>query len=152
MTATSDTARQTALNEIEQREKASKWVIIAAALIESILLLAIFTVIDLSNDTQALIFLTAMLVYLPVCFGMMALGYWAGRTGGRKLLERSKFLSRWMDRVLPWAEGFFHRHGAKTIFIGRFFSVLRETPAIQAAVTRRTEKKRAMKIVFAPCR
>ena len=41
------------------------------------------------------------------------LGYWAGRTGGRKLLERSKFLSRWMDRVLPWAEGFFHRHGAE---------------------------------------
>ena len=29
---------------------------------------------------------------------------------------------------------------------------MRETPAIQAAVTRRTEKKRAMKIVFAPCR
>ena len=57
------------------------------------------------------------------------LGYWAGRTGGRKLLERSKFLSRWMDRVLPWAEGFFHRHGAKTIFIGRFFSVLRVTAA-----------------------
>jgi membrane protein DedA with SNARE-associated domain len=64
------------------------------------------------------------------------LGYWAGRTGGRKLLERSKFLSRWMDRVLPWAEGFFHRHGAKTIFIGRFFSVLRVTAAWMAGVSR----------------
>jgi membrane protein DedA with SNARE-associated domain len=64
------------------------------------------------------------------------IGYWAGRTGGRKLLERSKFLSRWMDRVLPWAEGFFHRHGAKTIFIGRFFSVLRVTAAWMAGVSR----------------
>jgi membrane protein DedA with SNARE-associated domain len=64
------------------------------------------------------------------------LGYWIGRTGGRKLLERSKFLSRWMERVLPWAEGFFHRHGAKTIFIGRFFSVLRVTAAWMAGVSR----------------
>ena len=64
------------------------------------------------------------------------LGYWIGRTGGRKLVERSKFLSRWMERVLPWAEGFFHRHGAKTIFIGRFFSVLRVTAAWMAGVSR----------------
>jgi membrane protein DedA with SNARE-associated domain len=64
------------------------------------------------------------------------IGYWAGRTGGRKLLERSKFLSRWMERALPWAESFFHRHGAKTIFIGRFFSVLRVTAAWMAGVSR----------------
>jgi membrane protein DedA with SNARE-associated domain len=64
------------------------------------------------------------------------LGYWIGRTGGRRLLERSKFLSRWMERVLPWAEGFFHRHGAKTIFIGRFFSILRVTAAWMAGVSR----------------
>jgi membrane protein DedA with SNARE-associated domain len=64
------------------------------------------------------------------------IGYWVGRTGGRKLLERSKFLNRWMERVLPWAEGFFHRHGAKTIFIGRFFSILRVTAAWMAGVSR----------------
>ena len=63
-------------------------------------------------------------------------GYWAGRTGGRKLLERSKLLSRWTEGVLPWAEGFFHRHGAKTIFIGRFFSVLRVTAAWLAGISR----------------
>lgn len=66
------------------------------------------------------------------------LGYWIGRTGGRKLLERSKLLSRWSERVLPWAEGFFHRHGAKTIFVGRFFSVLRVTAAWMAGVSRMT--------------
>ena len=86
MTITSDTARQTALNEIEQREKASKWIVIAAALIESILLLSIFTVIDLSDKTHQLIFLTAMLVYLPVCLGMLALGIHQSRNTKRMLL------------------------------------------------------------------
>jgi membrane protein DedA with SNARE-associated domain len=64
------------------------------------------------------------------------LGYWIGRTGGRRLLERSGFVRRWSEPVLPWAEGFFHRHGAKTIFIGRFFSVLRVTAAWMAGVSR----------------
>jgi membrane protein DedA with SNARE-associated domain len=64
------------------------------------------------------------------------IGYWIGRTGGRKLLERSKLLSRWSGSVLPWAEGFFERHGAKTIFIGRFFSVLRVTAAWMAGISR----------------
>ena len=64
------------------------------------------------------------------------LGYWIGRTGGRRLLERWRFVRRWSEPVLPWAEGFFHRHGAKTIFIGRFFSVLRVTAAWMAGVSR----------------
>jgi membrane protein DedA with SNARE-associated domain len=63
------------------------------------------------------------------------LGYWIGRTGGRKLLERWGPLRRWSERVLPWAEGFFARHGAKTVFIGRFFSVLRVTAAWMAGIS-----------------
>jgi membrane protein DedA with SNARE-associated domain len=63
-------------------------------------------------------------------------GYWIGRTGGRGLLERSRFVSRWSERALPWAEGFFRRHGPKAIFIGRFFSVLRVTAAWMAGVSR----------------
>jgi membrane protein DedA with SNARE-associated domain len=63
------------------------------------------------------------------------LGYWVGRTGGRRVLERSPRLSRWSARVLPWSEAYFHRHGAKTIFIGRFFSVLRVTAAWMAGVS-----------------
>ena len=64
------------------------------------------------------------------------IGYWIGRTGGRKLLERSKFLRRWSEGALPWAEGFFQRHGAKTIFIARFFSLLRVTAAWMAGISR----------------
>jgi membrane protein DedA with SNARE-associated domain len=64
------------------------------------------------------------------------LGYWIGRTGGRTVLERWRPLERWSQRLLPWAEGFFHRHGAKTIFLARFFSVLRVTAAWMAGVSR----------------
>jgi membrane protein DedA with SNARE-associated domain len=64
------------------------------------------------------------------------LGYWVGRTGGRKLLERFGPLRRWSSRTLPWAERFFQRHGGKTIFLARFFSVLRVTAAWIAGVSR----------------
>ena len=60
------------------------------------------------------------------------LGYWIGRTGGRTVLTRWTVTSR----TLPWAEGFFERHGPKTIFIGRFFSILRVTAAWMAGVSR----------------
>jgi membrane protein DedA with SNARE-associated domain len=64
------------------------------------------------------------------------LGYWVGRTGGRTLLERWGLLRRWSERVLPWAERFFERHGGKTVFIGRFVAVLRVTAAWMAGVSR----------------
>ena len=60
------------------------------------------------------------------------LGYWIGRTGGRSVLTRWTVTSG----TLPWAESFFERHGPKTIFIGRFFSILRVTAAWMAGVSR----------------
>src|SRR6266568_1957894 len=42
-------------------------------------------------------------------------GYWAGRLGGRRLLQRWGLLERHASRVLPWSERFFQRHGSKTI-------------------------------------
>ena len=64
------------------------------------------------------------------------IGYWIGRSGGRRVLERNRFVSRWFERVLPWSESFFARHGPKTIFIARFVSVLRVTAAWMAGVSR----------------
>lgn len=63
-------------------------------------------------------------------------GYWAGRSGGRKLLERAPMLDRYAERVLPPAERFFRRHGGKTVFIGRFVSILRFTAAWLAGISR----------------
>jgi membrane protein DedA with SNARE-associated domain len=58
------------------------------------------------------------------------LGYWLiGRLGGRALFRRWDWLSRYADRVLPRAEALMERHGGKTVFFGRFISVLRYTVA-----------------------
>ena len=58
------------------------------------------------------------------------LGYWLiGRLGGRALFRRWKWLNRYADRVLPRAERLMERHGAKTVFFGRFITVLRYTAA-----------------------
>jgi membrane-associated protein len=63
------------------------------------------------------------------------IGYWIGRTGGRKLLERWGPLKRYADRALPPGERFFEKHGGKTVFIGRFVAVLRVTAAWLAGIT-----------------
>ena len=63
-------------------------------------------------------------------------GYWAGRLGGRALLERWSFLERHASRVLPWSERFFQRHGGKTIFLARFIAVLRVTAAWLAGISK----------------
>ena len=63
------------------------------------------------------------------------IGYWIGRTGGRALLERWGPIKRYSERVLPPGERFFRKHGGKTVFIGRFVSVLRVTAAWLAGIT-----------------
>jgi membrane protein DedA with SNARE-associated domain len=62
-------------------------------------------------------------------------GYWVGRTGGRRLLERAPVVRRYAPRWLPPAEAFFQRHGPKTVFIGRFVSLLRFTAAWLAGIS-----------------
>ena len=65
------------------------------------------------------------------------LGYWLiGRWGGRALFRRWKWLNAYADRVLPRAERIMERHGGKTVFFGRFVSVLRYTVAWIAGLAR----------------
>jgi membrane protein DedA with SNARE-associated domain len=64
------------------------------------------------------------------------LGYWIARTGGRALLRRWAFVARYADRALPPAERFFRKHGAKTVFFGRFVALLRVTAAWLAGLSR----------------
>jgi membrane protein DedA with SNARE-associated domain len=63
------------------------------------------------------------------------IGYWIGRTGGRKLIERWGPVRRYAERVLPAGERFFAKHGGKTVFFGRFVAVLRVTAAWLAGIT-----------------
>jgi membrane protein DedA with SNARE-associated domain len=65
------------------------------------------------------------------------LGYWLiGRLGGRALFRRWRWLKRYADRVLPRAEALMARHGGKTVFLGRFVSILRYTVAWIAGLSR----------------
>jgi membrane protein DedA with SNARE-associated domain len=64
------------------------------------------------------------------------IGYWLGRVGGRALLDRWQLTRRYAAKVLPPSERFFRRHGGKTVFLGRFVSVLRVTAAWLAGMSR----------------
>src|SRR3989440_1221673 len=65
------------------------------------------------------------------------LGYWLiGRFGGRALFRRWRWLNQYSDRVLPRAESLMARHGGKTVFFGRFVSILRYTVAWVAGLSR----------------
>jgi membrane protein DedA with SNARE-associated domain len=62
-------------------------------------------------------------------------GYLLGRYGGRSLINRWGFIRRYAEKALPPSERFFARHGAKTVFFGRFIAVLRVTAAWLAGLS-----------------
>jgi len=58
------------------------------------------------------------------------IGYWLiGRWGGRALFRRWGWLNQYAERVIPRTERIMRDHGGKTVFFGRFISVLRYTVA-----------------------
>jgi membrane-associated protein len=62
------------------------------------------------------------------------LGFMIGRSGGRRLLERPGRFEHHKQRILEYGEPFFARHGAKTVFFGRWIAVLRVGAAWLAGV------------------
>jgi membrane-associated protein len=66
--------------------------------------------------------------------------YWIGRIGGRPLVDRVlkmrvlHFLVN--EKSLAKVEGYFERHGGKTVFVGRFGPGLRSMTPLFAGVTR----------------
>ncbi len=62
-------------------------------------------------------------------------GYWIGRKGGRALLGKTPVIRDVFERALPPSERFFARHGAKTVFFGRFIAFLRITAAWLAGIS-----------------
>ena len=63
------------------------------------------------------------------------IGYLLGRYGGRSLINRWGFIQRYAEKALPPSERFFAKHGAKTVFFGRFIAVLRVTAAWLAGLS-----------------
>jgi undecaprenyl-diphosphatase len=64
------------------------------------------------------------------------IGYVIGRAGGRRLLEHPGPLETHRRAVLEKGEPFFARHGAKAVFLGRWFAGLRIAAAWLAGVNR----------------
>lgn len=62
-------------------------------------------------------------------------GYWIGRRGGRRVLERDGFLAGHRRHALAAGEVFFARHGAKTVFWGRWVVGVRVVAAVLAGST-----------------
>lgn len=61
-------------------------------------------------------------------------GYWVGREGGIALVHRYGRHVGLDEAKLARAHAFFERHGAKTVFIGRFVALLRSWAAALAGV------------------
>ncbi len=64
------------------------------------------------------------------------IGYYVGRTGGKALIERYGHHVFLKPEHLARAELFFAKHGDKTVFLGRFVSVLRAWAAFLAGVNK----------------
>jgi len=83
--------------------------------------------------------LNIVLVILAASAGAILgdnLGYAIGYRGGYPLLQRIGRLLHVDLRGLRYTERFFQRHGDKTVFLGRFFSVLRTYVALFAGINR----------------
>jgi membrane protein DedA with SNARE-associated domain len=79
-----------------------------------------------------------LVILVSACAAIIGdnVGFWIGRSGGRKLLELPGPLQHHRARVLERGEQIFERHGGKTVFFGRWFSGLRIASAWLAGVHR----------------
>ena len=64
------------------------------------------------------------------------LGYWVGRRVGRPALRRYGRFVRIGDRQIRVLDYFFAHHGAKTVFVGRWITLLRVGAALFAGASR----------------
>ena len=62
-------------------------------------------------------------------------GYWIGREGGLRFVRRYGRMLHIRETAIARAHAFFARHGAKTVFFGRFIALLRTWAAVLAGVS-----------------
>jgi len=61
-------------------------------------------------------------------------GYWIGKKGGLALVHKYGRYMHLDEKKIETVNRFFRKHGAKTVFIGRFISLLRTWAAVLAGV------------------
>lgn len=64
------------------------------------------------------------------------LGYWLGRRGGRRLLERDGLGAGHRRRALAHADRYFARYGIMTVFVGRWIPGVRIVAAVAAGAAK----------------
>jgi len=62
-------------------------------------------------------------------------GYWIGREGGLRFVRRYGRMLHIRGTAIERAHAFFERHGAKTVFFGRFIALLRAWAAVLVGVS-----------------
>ena len=79
----------------------------------------------------------AYVVVVAICAAILGdnVGFYIGRRGGRVLIERRGAMFGITPARLAQFDGFFHRHGATTVFIARFVTGLRVVGAILAGAS-----------------
>ena len=104
---------------------------------ETMLLLASFYA---ASDPKLQI---SLVILCAACGAILGdnIGYYIGRVGGRAFVAKfGRFFFVKMEH-LDAAEQFFNRHGAKTVFFGRFISILRIFSAFLAGMNRMNWRK-----------
>lgn len=104
---------------------------------ETILLFASF----LAFDQQELRLTYIILVGIAAATLGDNVGYWIGRKGGRRLIERYQHYFRIPNSTITRGENLFHKHGALTIFFARFVFGLRIIAGPLAGAMRMDWKK-----------
>src|SRR2546428_863263 len=64
------------------------------------------------------------------------IGYWIGRRGGRRLIERHAKLFHLTPERLAQVDAFFVKHGPKTVLFARFLTGLQTVAALFAGMSR----------------
>ena len=80
-----DDVRRSVLDRMERGERAMRLSIVAAALLEALMFVAAFRLIDWQDRTHRLIFVLSVFTYFIIALGLMALGGHVTRTAGRIL-------------------------------------------------------------------
>ncbi|MCI0437199.1 MAG: hypothetical protein L0271_26715 [Gemmatimonadetes bacterium] len=78
-----DAIREGVLDRMEKQERAMKLAIAGAAVLEGLLFLAAFLIMDFNDATHRLIVILSVLSYMILALGLIALGAHVSRSVGR---------------------------------------------------------------------
>jgi len=89
-----DSIRSSVLDRMERGDRLVKWAIIAAAMVEGLLLVAAIFIADWSNPLHRLVFILSILTYSVVACGLVALAGHISRSVGRVLIALESMSAR----------------------------------------------------------